>query len=58
MLLYCFHYDPKSGKYGAAIVNLVRLAGVATVLALGASLLLLSRRQRARLRAVPGGSGG
>jgi protein SCO1 len=48
ILLYCFHYDPASGKYGAAIVNIVRLAGIATVLALAGSLGMLSRR-RARL---------
>jgi protein SCO1/2 len=53
VLLYCFHYDPKSGKYGAAIVNIVRLAGGATVLALALSIALMSRRAR-RLRALPG----
>jgi protein SCO1 len=46
VLLYCFHYDPKSGKYGAAVVNIVRLAGLATLLALSASLFFLSRRER------------
>ena len=53
ILLYCFHYDPKSGKYGATIVNIVRLAGGATVLALALSIVLLSRRAR-RLRSVAG----
>jgi protein SCO1/2 len=51
ILLYCFHYDPKSGKYGAAIVNIVRLAGGATVVTLALSIALMSRRAR-RLRAV------
>jgi protein SCO1 len=46
VLLYCFHYDPKSGKYGAAVVNIVRLAGLGTLAALSASLFLLSRRER------------
>ncbi len=55
VLLYCFHYDPKSGKYGAAVVNIVRLAGLATLLALSASLFFLSRRERrGRLRPVGG----
>jgi protein SCO1 len=54
VLLYCFHYDPKSGKYGAVVVNVVRLAGVATLLVLGASILLMSRRHRSRLRVLPG----
>jgi len=46
ILLYCFHYDPKSGKYGAVIMNIVRLCGAATVLALAASILVFSRRSR------------
>ena len=31
LLLYCFHYDPASGRYGATVMNLVRLGGVLTV---------------------------
>jgi len=54
VLLYCFHYDPKTGKYGAVVVNIVRLAGGATVLALGVSIFLMSRRRRAHLRVVRG----
>jgi protein SCO1/2 len=30
-LLYCYHYDPETGKYGLAIMNVVRLGGVMTV---------------------------
>ncbi|HWZ86888.1 MAG TPA: SCO family protein [Thermoanaerobaculia bacterium] len=60
VLLYCFHYDPARGKYGAAVVNLVRLAGVATVVLLGVSLWAMSRRSRRRaarlLRAASGGA--
>lgn len=32
MLLFCFHYDPVSGKYGMVIMTVLRLAGLATVL--------------------------
>jgi protein SCO1/2 len=46
VLLYCFHYDPKSGKYGAVIINIVRLCGAATVAALAASIWLFARRNR------------
>jgi protein SCO1 len=49
VLLYCFHYDPANGKYGATVLNLVRLAGAATVVLLGVSLWLMSRRRAARL---------
>jgi protein SCO1 len=50
ILLYCFHYDPKSGKYGAVIMNIVRLCGAATVLALAAFIWLFSRRNRRNRR--------
>ena len=45
VLLYCFHYDPASGKYGAVIVNIVRLAGAATLVLIGLSLWMMSRRR-------------
>jgi protein SCO1/2 len=45
LLLYCFHYDPESGRYGLLVMNLVRLGGVMTVLFIGASILLLRRRE-------------
>ena len=35
LLLYCYHYDPATGRYGAAVMNLVRLGGVLTVAADG-----------------------
>jgi len=54
ILLYCFHYDPSSGKYGAVVVNIVRLAGLATVLLIGLGILVMSRR---RARALAGANG-
>ena len=39
VLLYCYHYDPRQGKYGAAIFNVLRLSALATVLV----LVLISR---------------
>lgn len=47
LLLYCFHYDPQTGRYSAAVLNLVRLGGLATVVALGLFLALSWRRDRA-----------
>jgi protein SCO1/2 len=44
LLLYCFHYDPEAGRYGAVIMNLIRLGGVVT-LAVMAGFILLSRRR-------------
>jgi protein SCO1/2 len=43
--LYCYHYDPKSGRYGAAITNILRLGGAATVLLLGGFLIVMYRRE-------------
>ncbi|MGI8639083.1 MAG: SCO family protein [Pyrinomonadaceae bacterium] len=34
LYLYCFHYDPSSGKYGLAILRVLRLMAVATILGL------------------------
>jgi protein SCO1 len=56
VLLYCFHYDPASGKYGAVVVNIVRLAGAATLVILGAGIWAMSRRRSRTLRAVSGGA--
>jgi protein SCO1/2 len=38
VLLLCFHYDPTTGKYGLVIAGVLRLAALATVLALGGYL--------------------
>jgi len=48
ILLYCFHYDPVSGKYGLLITRVVRIAGVLTVLVLGGVIALLLRREKQR----------
>lgn len=48
VLLLCFHYDPTTGKYGFLITSGLRVAAAATVLALGAFMLISSRRDRRR----------
>jgi protein SCO1/2 len=50
ILLFCFHYDPTAGKYGAAIMNLIRAGGVLTVIALGVMFGLLMRGEKRRQR--------
>ncbi|HEY0546353.1 MAG TPA: SCO family protein [Pyrinomonadaceae bacterium] len=50
LMLYCFHYDPTSGKYGLAIINIVRLAGVLTVVGIFVLLFVLRRRGGGRVR--------
>ena len=44
ILLYCYHYDPTTGRYNALIFRLLRLTGLATVIFLGAFILLMLRR--------------
>ena len=51
-LLFCYHYDPTTGKYGAAVLRLVRLGGILTVLAFATFLALSLRRERAATRAA------
>jgi protein SCO1 len=46
VLLYCFHYDPASGKYSLAVMTLVRIAGVVTLVAVGAAIVWMRRRER------------
>jgi protein SCO1/2 len=46
VLLYCYHYDPETGRYGLVIMRVVRLAGAATVLALGTFIVVMVRRER------------
>lgn len=46
LLLYCYHYDPATGKYGFAILNVMRLGGIATLLGLGAMGLVFWRRNK------------
>ena len=52
ILLYCFHYDPTTGKYGVAIMNIVRLAGIVTLALLGGFMLIMFRRDRRKARNV------
>ena len=44
VLLYCYHYDPAKGRYGAVAMNLMRLGGAATVLLLGGFMIAMFRR--------------
>lgn len=46
VLLFCYRYDPLTGRYGLIIMNVIRLAGLATVLAVGTFVTLMVRRDR------------
>ncbi len=54
LLLYCYHYDPMTGRYGLAIMRAVRIAGAATVLAIGTFIVIMVRRERYGAPGTPG----
>jgi protein SCO1 len=45
-LLLCYHYDPATGKYGASVIDAVRIGGIATLLALVSFVSISLRRER------------
>lgn len=53
MLLFCYSYDPESGRYGFAIMSVIRLAGAATALALVGYIIWSVRRERHGSSPVP-----
>jgi protein SCO1/2 len=53
LVLYCYHYDPVSGKYTAAVMNLVRAGCLAGMLALGLFLVISFRREARAFRPLP-----
>ena len=56
LLLLCYHYDPQSGTYSLAILRALRIAGAATVVALGSCMgVLLQRERRKRAGMREGG---
>jgi protein SCO1/2 len=59
ILLYCFHYDPLTGRYGLAILNTLRVVGVTFVVAVGAYIAVsLHRERRSQCRSIAAGSAG
>jgi protein SCO1/2 len=50
VLLLCYQYDPRTGKYSFAIIQAIRIAGVLTVAALAGFVVLSLLRERTRQR--------
>lgn len=50
VLMLCYMYDPMVGRYGFAIMTVIRTAGVLTVIAMVAALVWMLRRERRRNR--------
>ena len=45
VLLYCYHYNPATGKYGLVIIRSLRVAGTVTMLALFGFMFVMFRRE-------------
>lgn len=50
VILYCYQYDPSTGRYGLVIMRVVQLAGILTVLSLGTFIFMMVRAERHRSR--------
>jgi protein SCO1/2 len=44
VLLYCFHYDPTTGKYALVVMNVLRLAALITLAVLVTFMIVMFRR--------------
>jgi protein SCO1/2 len=56
-LLYCYQYDPMTGKYGVVVMNVLRAAGGLTVLILGIFMTIMFLRERKRPSDLPPAAG-
>ncbi|MGQ0760794.1 MAG: SCO family protein [Acidobacteriota bacterium] len=52
LMLYCYHYDPRTGKYGPVVMNIMKVGGVITIGLIAGMLLMLRRRGANVVRAV------
>ncbi len=46
LLLYCYHYDPMTGRYGLIVMRALRVAGVATVLLIAGFIVVMVRLEK------------
>jgi protein SCO1/2 len=52
ILLFCYHYDAESGRYGPAAFRLMQVGGGLTVLVMGGGIWMLWRREKAKNRKI------
>jgi len=48
LYLYCFHYNPATGKYGLEILSVLRLMAIATIIGIGGMLFVFWRSNKKR----------
>ncbi len=41
LVLYCYHYDPSTGRYGATVMNIMRIGGILTIIGFAALYTVL-----------------
>jgi protein SCO1 len=46
VLLFCYHYDPATSKYGLAVTNLLKIGGILTLSGMGIMFYTFRRRNR------------
>jgi protein SCO1 len=51
LLLYCYHYDPATGRYSLVVTRALQVAGIVTMLLLGGFMVVMFRRERPNGRA-------
>jgi len=56
LLLYCYHYDPATGRYGAVVMNVMRIAGIITLIGIVSMFFLLRRRPQTPVELKTGGA--
>ncbi len=52
ILLYCYHYDPRTGKYGAVVLNSVKIGAILMLVLMGVGMLFLWRQDLRKHRDV------
>lgn len=52
LLLYCYHYDPSTGKYGAVVMNILKLFSVVFLITTGAFFIMLHKLLAGRMKAT------
>ncbi len=55
LLLYCYHYDPRTGRYGAVISRVLKIAGGLTIVFLGGFLIMMFKLEPKSARAARDG---
>jgi protein SCO1 len=53
LLLYCYHYDPTTGRYGLVLMNVLRIAGALTVMCIVGFIVIMRRREKRMAGAAP-----